>query len=150
MIRLLTSPPIDSATDALLPNRMKEKGIESATGFLNSPARLLFREDTDQEKREQELQLLYHRAGDLSLSLWAQRSFMRCYDLKDLKVFSRDNAFMTAHRLHHLDEDDDRLNGKKVLAVTQPAIVAYGNEDAENYDRGKVWAKAVVLIDESA
>ena len=45
---------------------------------------------------------------------------------------------MTAHRL---DEH-------KILAVIQPALVAHGNDDGENYDSQKVWSKALVLVAE--
>ena len=38
------------------------------------------------------------------------------------------------------------LDGRRVQAVIQPAIVAYGNEDGTNYDRHKIWAKAVVWV----
>jgi hypothetical protein len=53
---------------------------------------------------------------------------------------------MSAHRLHQLDEDDDFLDGQRVLACMQPAVLAFGNESGENYDTSKVWASAVVLV----
>jgi hypothetical protein len=153
MLRILTQPPIDSATDAALTPRVKEVASRLAAEFLKGPARLLFRpalNDAEQIKRDLELQKLCHGAGVLSLSLWSHRAVMICHCLDQLPVFSLGRFPMTAHRLHRLDEEDNRLSAKKVIAVIQPAIIAYGNEDAENYDKGKLWASAVVLVDETA
>jgi hypothetical protein len=152
MLRLLSVPPVDSATDSLLSYKIREVSTGLAVEFLKGPIRLLLRQtqdNADHGKRDQELQRLYHGAGELSLSLWTQRTWMRRYHLSELADFRTDHSMVTAHRLHHLDEDDHRLNGKKILAVIQPAIVAFGNEDAEHYNNGKIWAKAVVIVDES-
>jgi hypothetical protein len=70
-------------------------------------------------------------------------------DCWSLPQFANESPVMTPHRLHHLDDDDENsLDGNKVLAVIQPVILAYGNEDAENYNKWKVWSKAVVLVKE--
>jgi hypothetical protein len=54
---------------------------------------------------------------------------------------------MSAHRLQQLDEDDERLDGNRILACIQPAVLAFGNESGENYDTSKLWANAVVLVE---
>lgn len=66
---------------------------------------------------------------------------------RKLPEFHVSNPQMSAHRLHQLDEDDTQLDGKPILLFVQPAVLAYGNEDAENYDCSKVWARATVIID---
>lgn len=96
--------------------------------------------------RNAELRKLYHRAGKLALSLWAQRSSIKCYGLPQLQTFSSSSPMMSAHRLHQLDEDDESLDGRRVLACMQPAVLAFGNESGENYDTDKIWASAVVLV----
>jgi hypothetical protein len=55
---------------------------------------------------------------------------------------------MRAHRLHLLDEDDTRLDGKRILLCVQPAILAFGSENAEHYNQHKVWSPAVVVMHE--
>jgi hypothetical protein len=117
--------------------------------FLRSPAHLLLRtiaDETSLRTRNAELQKLYDRAGKLALSLWAQRASIKCYGLSRLQTFNSSSPMMSAHRLHQLDEDDDFLDGQRVLACMQPAVLAFGNESGENYDTSKVWASAVVLV----
>ena len=151
MLRLLTLPPQDSATEPLLPHQMKQKSARLATELLNGPAQLLLNSTMDytcREKRDKELFRLYNIAGELSLCLWSHRAFLECHSLSSLPQFDTNNPSMTLHRLQQPEENQRKLNGKRVLAVIQPAIVAFGNEDAENYDKLKVWSEAVVLVDE--
>ncbi|GIC90506.1 uncharacterized protein Aud_006940 [Aspergillus udagawae] len=121
------------------------------TGFLTSPARTLLRKVGDNDavnKRAQELQSLYDGAAQLALSLWTQRAFMTCQSLRGLPPFTVSNPMMLAHRLHLLDEDDTRLDGKRILLCVQPAILAFGSENAEHYTQHKIWSPAVVVLHE--
>jgi hypothetical protein len=94
------------------------------------------------------LQGLYRDAAELALALWTQRTFMRARGLGDLPKFHISDSRMSAHRLHRLDEDDKRLDGTDVVLLVQPAILAFGNEDAENYDCSKIWCPATVVVDQ--
>jgi hypothetical protein len=150
MLRILNATLIDKITGDLLSHEVLRVSTRLAGDFLSSSAGIFFRDvqnDAELVKRDQELQRLYQSAEELSLSLWSQRTSMECKGLEALPVFN-DNGTMRAHRLHQLDEDDDRLNGKNVLVVIQPLVVAYGTEDAEDYDKEKTWARAIVLIEE--
>ncbi|OAX80404.1 hypothetical protein ACJ72_05264 [Emergomyces africanus] len=123
---------------------------QRATSFLASPAALLLQRSPNLETKHQcmqKLQELYHGAAELALSLWVQRTYMKPCSLRKLSEFHVSNPQLSAHRLHHLDEDDTRLDGKPILLFVQPAVLAYGNEDAENYNCSKVWARATVIID---
>lgn len=136
----------------MLAQRVREATSELAVDFLNGPVQALLRaprSEAELVKRNQELYALYHSAGALALSLWTQRAFMKFHNLQGLRRFRTGNPAMTAHPLQHLSEDDERLDGKRVLLVVQPAVVSYGNEDAQNYDLCKVWTKGVVLVDEN-
>ena len=136
----------------MLAQRVREVTSELAVEFLNGPIQALLRTprtEAELVKRNQELYSLYHSAGALALSLWTQRAFMKFHNLHGLQRFRTGNPAMTAHPLQHLSEDDERLDGKRVLLVVQPAVVAYGDEEAQNYDMCKVWAKGVVLVDEN-
>lgn len=73
---------------------------------------------------------------------------MACWSQQHLPVFRVANPAMSAHRLHQLDEDDSKLDDRKTLLVVQPAIIAFGSENAEYYDRSKIWAPAMVMVDE--
>jgi hypothetical protein len=72
-----------------------------------------------------------------------------CESQGSVPVFGVTNPVVRAHRLHQLDEDDRRLDGKEILLFLQPAILAFGSETAEHYDKYKVWAPAVVVVCET-
>jgi hypothetical protein len=92
---------------------------------------------------------IYSYAGQLSLSVWTQRSFLECPKLQQTSHFFNGNEEMNAHAFHHLDDEEDtRLDGQPIIAMVQPAILAFGNDNAEHYEQHKVWAKAIVLIHE--
>ncbi|KAL4785996.1 hypothetical protein BJX76DRAFT_355588 [Aspergillus varians] len=141
----------NTETHAFLRARAEKSCSEFASGFLGSPVRVLLRPDAERdesnEKRFEDLQSLYKGAAQLALSLWGQRAFISCRGLQDLPRFTVANELMSAHRLHQIDEDDTSLDGSKVLLVVQPAILAFGSEDAEHYDQHKVWAPATVLLE---
>ncbi|KAL4806049.1 hypothetical protein BDV18DRAFT_160119 [Aspergillus unguis] len=146
---LLQTP--DSGDESFLDKRTKRIGPQLAAHFLQGPARTLMQstkgsDDGVSAQRKQELQSLYIQAGRLALSLWTQRAYMRCLDLRDLPLFSVANPVMSVHRLQQLDEDDTRLDGGKLVLLVQPVILAFGSENAEHYDRHKQWAPAVALV----
>lgn len=121
-----------------------------ALKFLDSADLLLCQLDMpgDIEKRKESLRSLFRTAGELSTSLWTQRTYLKCLGLSELGNFNIESPLMVAHRLQKLEDDDHRLDGNMINAVIQPAVVAFGNENGENYDSYKVWAKATVLVQE--
>ncbi|KAL4958912.1 uncharacterized protein BDV14DRAFT_206163 [Aspergillus stella-maris] len=146
---LLQAP--DHKGASFLQERMDKICRSLATDFLSGPARTLMqpaKNSSETTQRQQELQALYTQASRLALSLWTQRASMRCLSIRDLPLFSVANPITSVHRLQHLDEDDTRFDGGRILLVVQPAILAFGTEHAENYDQFKIWAPAVVLVSE--
>ncbi|KAH1589194.1 hypothetical protein KXX44_009487 [Aspergillus fumigatus] len=138
-------------TETFLQNMTKQLVRGLVTRFLTSSARTLLRKVENPEagdRRAQELQSLYDGAAQLALSLWTQRAFMTCRSLEELPPFTVSNPVMRAHRLHHLDEDDTRLDGKRILLCVQPAVLAFGSENAEHYNQHKIWSPAVVVVRE--
>lgn len=69
-------------------------------------------------------------------------------DSHNLGQFNVDLPTMIAHRLQKLDDDDHQLDGHEILAVIQPALVVFGDENGENYEHHKIWSKAIVLVAE--
>ncbi|KAK2875389.1 hypothetical protein FQN49_001638 [Arthroderma sp. PD_2] len=100
----------------------------------------------DVEKYNKLLSLLM-TASKLSGRLWSQKTYMDCiyFGKSGFKVNS---PYICAHRLQKLDADDTRLDGHALLATIQPAIIAYGDCDGENYDERKVWLKGIVFVEE--
>lgn len=153
-IRLLsTSRTNSSDKGSSMPHRLRRMASSFVEDFINGPAQIFLPEPENQAgvtRRSDDLHSLYHQAAELALSLWAQRTSIACYGQQHLHEFNSSSPFMTAHRLQHLDEDDTRLDGRKILMCIQPAVLAFGNEDGEDYDKSKVWAKAVVLLEGDA
>ncbi|KAH8689554.1 hypothetical protein BGW36DRAFT_308588 [Talaromyces proteolyticus] len=149
-LRIL-STVTNPSTESHLARRIRLLSSQKAAGFLTSPASLLLRQASKPgsgDKCTQDVQKLYHEVAEFALLLWTQRTFIKLYSQHELPKFYISNPKTEAHSLHHLDEDDTRLDGKDVLLFVQPAVVAFGNEDAENYDRSKIWAPATVMVDE--
>lgn len=153
MIRVLSKSLTNSDEQPLMPGRLHRMASSYAEDFINGPVQIFLREPGSQAgvtKRIDDLHSLYHRAGKLALSLWAQRTVTAIHDPERLQKFNSSSPLMTAHRLHKLDEDDTRLDGRKVVLCVQPAVLAFGDGNGEAYDRSKVWAKAVVLVEGDA
>lgn len=125
--------------------------VQLTENFLKGPARYLLLDLSNENEplTKNALEDIFSSAARLALSLWTQKSYLKCLDLRDFSLFSNGRDEIGAHALHHLDDDDDtRLNGQQVLLIVQPALIAFGNDDAEHYEQHKVWAKAMVLVDE--
>ncbi|KAL3449872.1 hypothetical protein BJX65DRAFT_316617 [Aspergillus insuetus] len=140
-----------SGTGSVIPRLRDAFGLELAMEFLASPVGVLLRpldSEVDKVSRVEGLAKLIHGAADLAFSLWMQRTTIACYGLCNMRVFSSKKLFITPHRLHHLDDDDESLDGHRVILVTQPLIVAWGDENAENYDMHKIWANGTVCVEE--
>ncbi|KAL4933395.1 uncharacterized protein BDV17DRAFT_251822 [Aspergillus undulatus] len=134
-----------STTQSYLGSKLDGICNRFVTEFLAGPAHALLNEN-DRDAHSRELRSLYKSAAQLALALWSQRSFIATHKLHDLPWFTVTSALMEVHRLQHLDEDDTSMDGKGILLVVQPAVLAFGSEDADRYDEYKVWAPAVVLV----
>ncbi|KAL4734479.1 hypothetical protein BDV11DRAFT_198112 [Aspergillus similis] len=137
---------------SFLQERIEVMSKDFATDFDSSLAGVLLRHpemDAAAASRARELQQLYSCAAQLALSLWTQRPLIICRsqgDAPGAPVFDVSDPVMRAHRLHQLDEDDHKLDGKEIVLFLQPAVLAFGSENAEHYDQYKVWASAVVVV----
>ncbi|RAK82020.1 uncharacterized protein BO72DRAFT_338545, partial [Aspergillus fijiensis CBS 313.89] len=121
---------------------LADQFIQSATGALLKE--LESRETLDH--RVKELEALLSEAAGLALSLWTQRTDMDCYSLYEFPQFCNGDPMVEAHRLHHLDNGDARLDGADNVLVVFPAVVAFGSVHGEHYDQSMVWAAATVLV----
>lgn len=102
---------------------------EFATKFVSSPAGGLLRRSRKADvvaSRTMELEYLYITAAFLALALWTQRSLIVCQsqgDAPNARVFDVGDPIVRAHRLHKLNEDDHKLDGKEiVLLLSQQSL----------------------------
>jgi hypothetical protein len=90
---------------------------------------------------------LVARFGELALQLWSTKLnivyYLREYGNILFAPVSEENQ---ASRVVRLDEYDTALDGRPIQAVVQPVIAAFGAPDEKEYQKRKIWAKAVVWI----
>jgi hypothetical protein len=120
---------------------------ESVTeSFLKRYAKLLDPEMDGQDKRR--LLDIVIEFGSFALKLWSQKSVISIYGLRHFseKAFSVSSAEMEAARAVRLEESDSGLDGRPIPVVVQPLIVAYGTPEGKDYEKRKIWSKAVVWV----
>lgn len=132
----------------LIEDALHEMSIRLANKVLSGPLHVLLAGEFHVTKRTEDLRALIYAAGQLAFRLWSQRTFITSWGLDQLEIFSSGDGFMSAHRLHRLEEDDNKLDDGKIVILTHPLVLAWGDENAENYDQHKVWAKAVACVEE--
>ena len=133
-------------------NETQEVCRRAAKSFASSSAQLLVRglEGAQRDECRSSLEMLFQSAGKLSTRLWTQRPALRCDYLQQLQQlpFSISSPVLQAHTLHRLDDPEDRsLDRKLVRIVVHPAVFGIGTHDADNYDKARIWTKAVVWLD---
>jgi hypothetical protein len=93
-------------------------------------------------------------AAEIATALWTQPSYIDCLGLQEMQhrqtVFDVASPVMEAHRLSRVDPEDARHNGRKIIAVIQPALLAFDENDPLGLDGDgyRVLSRANVLLDE--
>lgn len=142
-----------SSGKPLIEDALHELATRLVNKVLNGPLHVLLKPlagEAQITKRTEGLRGLIYAAGQFSFRLWSQRTFISCTGLDQLESFSSGGALMSAHRLHRLEEEDDKLDGSSIVILTHPLVLAWGDKNAENYDQHKVWGKAIACVEEHA
>ena len=161
MIHLLTTPPpptlIPSPCPALATTRAYATHrttlcYQYTIKLSASPLKHLLKPSPTRDAAEQalnDLEALVQSASDLSGRLWSRKTSLRVQGLAELKdrVFTAGSQVLRSHALHRLyDEEDDRCDGFGVAVVMHPAVVGFGSGDGGDYETGRVWMRAEVLL----
>lgn len=119
---------------------------ETTTEFLRKYACLINPGITVDE--QQQLRDVVVDFGEFALQLWSQKYDVKYQTLKQLECrsFSVTAEDMEAARAVRLDENDTALDGRPIQAVVQPLIEGYGTPEGKEYDKRKIWSRAVVWI----
>lgn len=141
-ISALTEERIDTYCDHIQ-NRIK-----------NCPMELLVRAPATQDEcadQSNRLRKILMTAADVATSLWTQRSFIQTIDLDSMKKqqlkFDVSSTILKAHPLNRVDVDDESHNGREILVVTRPALLAFeANEKGLAEHEFRILAKAIVLL----
>ena len=112
-----------------------------------SDAASLLKNPSSAEGHEQ-LSMILQEGAEVSTKLATQRSGLLVGGMEEGLVFDSTSRDMTAHTLHHADLDDDEgcLNGKPVLMVTHPLVLATGKSDGSDFAVNRVLKKRVVWM----
>jgi len=111
---------------------------------------------TSSDSRLKQLIVIGTKAAHLSYRLWTQKTRLSILDTKDLHLEREDGILrfqnggeLVKHHPYHnveLSADEHALDGRQVVLVTHPAIVAYGDASGEQYEEYKIWKKAEVWM----
>ncbi|KAL4900220.1 hypothetical protein BDW74DRAFT_182975 [Aspergillus multicolor] len=152
MLLMLNNGRGDQITAPHVDTGLQNFAASLAKQILNGPIRILLKPPSTQahsDRRADELRSLVYAAGELAFRLWTQRIYITVGSLDSLKTYSAPETVVSPHPLHLLD-DDNKLETSSLGILTQPLILAWGDEEGEHYDTYKVWSKAVVCVDETA
>lgn len=104
---------------------------------------------------QRELEDIVARAAAFSYRVAAQKTKLEVISLSGLPkdssgrvIFSSNSEYMEHHPLHNvmIDEDAHSLDGKEVLLVTQPAVLARGFQHGQDPSKLRVLKEAVVWM----
>ena len=102
-----------------------------------------------QVKAVKDLEIIYQEAGKIARKLWTQRTFLKCGYYSDLQndEFTAESKIYEAHPSHGVeDADDTSLDGNKIMMLLFPVVLAYGNDEAEDYQSYRVWKKGEIYL----
>jgi hypothetical protein len=149
-------PPPDrydtSEAEKIMQLRTKEQVVrvadQLALKFLSGPARHLIKSEPNVDFTLKPKKI-FNQAALISYTLWTQRSDMQCRTLRDLAPLTYDSnsSQFTLDGLVKYDGQEEGLNGSKVTVLMHPLLEVYGNNEAEDYDKRRVWAAGVVWFE---
>lgn len=122
-----------------------------SSAFLTSPACYLIDQKTKNDFKNK-LHKIYNEAARLSYMLWTRRTEMRCFTLHELKnlSFDAESPELDPDALVRFEDHKDHLKDRQVTVMVHPLLKVYGNDEAKDYDQGRVWSKGVVWLDSKA
>ncbi|QDS74478.1 hypothetical protein FKW77_006820 [Venturia effusa] len=140
--------PNDEVSHAGIERLQATVNAARTTADERSAARFLYRfKDLLKEssKTKDNLLKIMRDVNVLATEFAAQKSYVRCYGIQDLpETFSNDSQLMAPHGWHG---DPKKMDGKRVLLVVQPAIVAMGRASGRDYGLPpRIIKKAIVWL----
>jgi hypothetical protein len=74
---------------------------------------------------------------------------MKCVTLHEMghPAFDVDSPYLVLYNLVRYDDHGDLLGNKPVTVIAHPLLQVYGTDEAKDYDKGRLWARAEVWLD---
>lgn len=146
----------DKAVSNESAQRVRSLCDDITADFMQGPASVLLTHpgDAERSERAKSLREILLKAVEVATLLWTQRSYVSCINMNDMikqrMMFDIASPTMTAHPMHRIGEDDTSQNGREILIVTRPTILAFDDDDDKGLrgDRFRILAKAIVWLDE--
>ncbi|PGH23886.1 hypothetical protein AJ80_02135 [Polytolypa hystricis UAMH7299] len=134
-------------------DNMKANAYDRAIGaFLGTMDRILWKCPVEfaQEKCKAELRNIFSSAGEFALGILKKGLFVDCLTSSSEELMGNDfqlnSDLMKPHGSMQLGEIGERLDGKQITLVVEPAIVGCGI-DYTGKKVKRVWSKAVVWVE---
>ena len=158
---LMDDPPQTREARTLL-ELIETRQFSLADSFVDGPAGALLKSPKlQQSDPKQSLLKDVKKALLFAIRLWSQRSLLGVRGLEAFQhlPFAKGHNMMALHQSQkdvHFDDDDssdeennlELFDGLPIRLVLQPAVLAYGNENGEEYSAlPRVWSPAIVWLD---
>lgn len=100
------------------------------------------------ESDRDELVTIMESFGNLSIELWSQKTNVRCHFLEAFadQVYTQADKHMEIAQAVGIEDGDTRLDGRPIPVVVQPLILGFGTHDGKDYEKCKIWSRAVVWV----
>lgn len=116
--------------------------------FMGSPA-CMFMNGGDTLDVRNRVTEIFVRAARLSYELWTRKTALKVTTFSNIDGYVRfdvDSPKMVAHALFDYDQHDDMLKGRFVRMIVHPMLQAFGTDDGDQYDKGRVLMPAEVWL----
>jgi hypothetical protein len=90
--------------------------------------------------------------GDFAIELWSQKYHVQyfCLNFFEDKLYRVSDNIMELAPAVGVEDGDASLDGRPIPCLVQPLIVGFGSHDGKDYDKGRVWSRAVVWVSKEA
>ncbi len=105
------------------------------------------RPDVPQAAKD-ELLAIVTAFGNFAIELWSQKYQVRyfCLNKFENRPYRESDEDTELARAVGVEDGDMSLDGRPIPCVVQPLIVGAGSNDGKDYDKSRVWSKAVVWV----
>ncbi|RAK95766.1 uncharacterized protein BO80DRAFT_439116 [Aspergillus ibericus CBS 121593] len=153
-VRLAKSITTDQAPNTMLGLHTKRRREEAARSFasamLASPPLRMLLANRDASDRDEKLVTYYEEAQELATCVGQTRGICEYTNLGRLTspLFSHRSDKMKAHPNHSLWPDDPRLDGRRILFITQPAVSRLRGTTLMGIEER--WARLKAVVEDGA
>ena len=119
--------------------------------FLDGPSgKLVAQHEPRATVMREQLSVIANQACEIAYRLWTQKIAIEIVSREDSHRthYSRKMDDLELHSFHmkEADEDEQALEGKKIVLFVHPIILARGSYEGTDYNRVSIWKKGMVWL----